>query len=94
MKIAIYPDKTGSESYSEKWAKFLKKRNVEVKWVDLTVADALEQVGDCDGLMWRTIHNPNDKNTLSEDFILFGEERSAKGDYLHITRKARRWSRY
>lgn len=61
MKIAIYPDKSSSESYSEKWAEFLNKRNIQVKWVDLTAVDVLEQVRECDGLMWRVIHIPKDK---------------------------------
>ena len=77
MKIAIHPDKIGSESYSEKWAEFLRKRNIEVKWVDLTAVDALEQVKDCDGLMWRTAHTPNDKQLAKR--ILYAIEK-----YLNI----------
>lgn len=61
MIIAIHPDNNGSESYSEKWAKFLKERDIEIKWVDLTKANALEQVKGCDGVMWRWVHTPDDK---------------------------------
>ena len=46
MLIAIHPDKIGSVSYSEKWVEFLRKRNIEVKWVDLTAIDALEPPND------------------------------------------------
>jgi len=73
MKIAIHPDKIGSESYSEKWAEFLGKRDIEVKWVDLTAVDALEQVKGCDGLMWRTIHTPDDKQRAKR--ILYAIEK-------------------
>ena len=77
MKIAIHPDKTGSESYSEKWAEFLKKRNIKVKWVDLTAIGALEQIKDCDGVMWRTLHTPSDKQFAKR--ILY-----TIGNYLNI----------
>ncbi len=77
MKIAIHPDKTGSESYSQKWAEFLSKRKIEVKWVDLTSHDALEQLRQCDGLMWRTLHTPDDKQIAKR--VLFIIER-----YLNI----------
>lgn len=61
MKIAINPDKIGAESFSEKWAEFLKKRNVEVKWVNLSDIDVIDKIRDCDGVMWRWIHIPRDK---------------------------------
>lgn len=77
MKIAIHPDKIGSGSYSEKWAEFLKKKYIEVKWVDLTAIDALEQVKGCDGVMWRTAHTPNDKQLAKR--ILYTIEK-----YLNI----------
>lgn len=41
-----------------------------------------------------TIHNPNAKNPIPQDFIVFGEERMAKDDHLEIVRKAKKWSRY
>lgn len=63
MIIAIHPDKIASGSYSEKWAEFLKKCNINVKWVDLTATDWIEQVKGCDGVMWRMAHTPNDKNS-------------------------------
>ena len=61
MRIAIHPDTIYSTSFSEKWAEFLDKRNVEVKWVDLTSVNALGQVNDCDGVMWRWGHAHEDK---------------------------------
>lgn len=41
-----------------------------------------------------TIHNPNAKNPIPKNFIVFGEERMAKEDFLYVTRKAQKWSRY
>jgi glutathione synthase/RimK-type ligase-like ATP-grasp enzyme len=61
MLIAIHPDRTGDESYSAKWSRFLENLNVQVKWVDLTGVDALEQVRDCDGVMWRWAHTHQDR---------------------------------
>jgi len=61
MLIAIHPDKSGSRSYSEKWSEFLRKRNIKVKYINLNKNDAIEQVKDCDGVMWRWIHINQDK---------------------------------
>lgn len=61
MIIAIHPDKNSSESYSEKWAKFLGDRGVDVKYVDLKKVNALEEVKGCNGVMWRWVHSPHDK---------------------------------
>ncbi len=58
MKIAIYPD---NGFYPENWAKFLKQRDIDVKWADLTAINALEQVKGCDGVMWSWSHAPHDK---------------------------------
>ncbi|MBA7548471.1 hypothetical protein ES705_40931 [subsurface metagenome] len=77
MKIAIHPDKTSSESYSEKWAEFLEKRNIHVQWVDLTAFDVFEKIKGCDGVMWRPIHTPKDKQLAKR--ILYTIEK-----YLNI----------
>jgi glutathione synthase/RimK-type ligase-like ATP-grasp enzyme len=61
MLIAIHPDKNGSWSYSEKWGEFLQKRNIKVKYINLNKNDAIKQVKDCDGVMWRWIHAHQDK---------------------------------
>ena len=61
MKIAIQPDKFKTESYSEKWAYYLDRKGIDVKWIDLYLPNALEQLKDCDALMWRSTHSPDHK---------------------------------
>jgi len=60
MKVAIHPDKivlkNYVESYSDKWAEFLQNRNIKIKWANLYEQNAIEQVKDCDGVMWRHLH--------------------------------------
>jgi len=53
MIICIQPDRVDNQSYSKKWRKFLTQRGVKVRYVDLFRNDALEQIGNSDGLMWR-----------------------------------------
>jgi len=61
MIIGIHPDKIGEESYSAKWAEYLRAQGVEVRQVDLLAGDALEQAKACDGIMWRWAHFPEQK---------------------------------
>jgi glutathione synthase/RimK-type ligase-like ATP-grasp enzyme len=69
MIIGIHPDRAGEESYSTKWETALLARGVEVRHLDLLAADALEQARNCDGVMWRWLHNANDKQSARN--ILF-----------------------
>jgi len=59
--IGIHPDHSGFESYSEKWIGFLEERGVRVRILNLFTPDALEQARGCDGVMWRILHRPQDK---------------------------------
>jgi len=61
--IGIQPDKVGEESYSAKWTEFLLDRGIEVKSIDLLAPDALEQAQQCDGIMWRWLHNQQHKQS-------------------------------
>jgi len=65
MKIAIHPDRTVLkdyvESYSDKWAKFLQNRKIEIKWINLYEQNAMHQVKNCDGVMWRHRHTQKDR---------------------------------
>ena len=61
--IGIHPDRIGEESYSDKWADFLRARGAEVRILDLLAPDALKQAQQCDGIMWRWTHNPMDKQS-------------------------------
>ena len=61
--IGIQPDRAGEESYSDKWTEFLIARGVQVRTVNLLAPDALRQARRCDGIMWRWIHHPQEKQS-------------------------------
>lgn len=61
--IGIHPDRVGKESYSEKMSKYLKDRGVQVRFLNLLAQDALDQARQCDGVIWRWSHNPQDKQS-------------------------------
>jgi len=61
LVVGIHPDLNYGESYSEKWSKYLGDRGVEVRWLNLLALDALDQARMCDGVMWRCIHIPQQK---------------------------------
>ncbi len=63
MIIGIHPDQIGEESYSKKWTEFLEARGVTVRKLNLLAFDALDQASQCDGIMWRWAHNPQDKQS-------------------------------
>lgn len=71
--IGIHPDQTGEESYSDKWAEFLRARGVEVRLLDLLAPDALNQARGCHGVMWRWTHTPQHKQ--SAPHIMYTIER-------------------
>ena len=76
MLIGIQPDRLGKESFSDKWIDFFNKRDIKTKILDLTQSDALEQAKQCDGIMWRWTHNPQDKQCAQK--ILFSIEHMLK----------------
>lgn len=49
MKIAIHPR---DNSFSERWIEYCNKNNVDYKIVDCYKSNIVEQLNDCDGLMW------------------------------------------
>jgi glutathione synthase/RimK-type ligase-like ATP-grasp enzyme len=63
LVIGIHPDRTGHESYSEKWEEFLTERGIKVVHLNLYAQDALEQASGCGGVMWRWTHNPDHKQS-------------------------------
>lgn len=52
MLIAIHRDTDHQDGYVDGWAECLAKREVDVRWVDLTAQNAVHQVQGCDGVMW------------------------------------------
>lgn len=70
MKIAIH-HRPGS--FSERWIAYCKKEGVEYKIVDCFQSDIIEQVKDCDALMWHH-HHAHFKDVLTAKRILFALE--------------------
>jgi hypothetical protein len=61
--IAIHPDDytninaaPGSDAASLRWARLLEDLGHEVRWVNVRQANILDQLGGCDGFMWRWAH--------------------------------------
>lgn len=49
LKIAIHHIKN---SFSERWIEYCKEKNIQYKLVDCARNDIIENLSDCDGLMW------------------------------------------
>jgi tetratricopeptide (TPR) repeat protein/glycosyltransferase involved in cell wall biosynthesis len=63
ITIGIHPHPKDPEKYHEKWASFLAKKGVSVQWVNLLAENALDQARKCNGIMWRWLHNWQDKQS-------------------------------
>lgn len=77
MKIAIHEDANPPTSFGEKWAFRLAQSGVEVKWVNLRLPEALNQVRGCQGVMWHWEYMPHERQVAQS--ILRAIEQ-----YLHI----------
>src|SRR5271165_1950561 len=77
MIVAIHRDAQGETSFAVKWAEYLGQAGVDVKFVNLHSLDALNQVKDCDGVMWHWEYLPLERQ--SAPTILRAIE-----DYLEI----------
>jgi len=53
MRIAIQPRKG---SYSERWIEYCESKGIDYKIVDCHRHDIMEQLADCDALMWHYYH--------------------------------------
>ncbi len=53
-KIAIH---TRAGSFSDRWIEYCLRNGIDYKIVDCYDNDILEQLSDCDGLMWHWQHN-------------------------------------
>jgi len=54
MKIALH---SRPGSFSDKWINYCDQHNVPYKLVDCYNSDIIEQLQNCDGLMWHWVHN-------------------------------------
>jgi glutathione synthase/RimK-type ligase-like ATP-grasp enzyme len=74
MKLAIHHR---SGSYSDQWIEYCKANKISYKLVDCYQSDIIEQMDDCDGLMWH--YNQNDyKSFLCARQITLSLELSGK----------------
>lgn len=62
LKIGIqYVDNMPDYSWSYEWEKILEEKGVEVKKINFYDTNVMEQIKDCDGIMWHWFHSPKDK---------------------------------
>ncbi|MGC9471152.1 MAG: ATP-grasp domain-containing protein [Bacteroidales bacterium] len=54
MKIAIH---SRAETFSDRWIDYCEENNIEYKLVNCYDTDIIQQLSDCDGLMWHWGHN-------------------------------------
>jgi hypothetical protein len=61
MKVAIHRDPNSALNFIEKWASALDRASIEVRWVNLRLPDAIDQVRGCDGVMWHWEYLPHER---------------------------------
>lgn len=74
MKIAIHHSKI---SFSENWISYCEENNIPYKVVDCYDSDIIQQLSDCDALMWHHYHLSG-KDTLFAKQLLYSIEMSGK----------------
>jgi glutathione synthase/RimK-type ligase-like ATP-grasp enzyme len=72
MMIAIHNSKFG---FHPRWIKYCQSNNIPFKIVDCHANDIIDQLKDCDALMWQ-FHHFNPKDNLIAKQILFALEQS------------------
>jgi glutathione synthase/RimK-type ligase-like ATP-grasp enzyme len=61
VRVAIHRDPNSPLHYLERWGDLLDRASIEVRWVNLRLPDAIEQVRDCDGAMWHWEYLPHER---------------------------------
>lgn len=77
MKIAIHQSKI---SFSENWISYCEENNISYKVVNCYDTDIIQQLSDCDALMWHHYHLSG-KDTLFAKQLLYSIEMSGKVVY-------------
>jgi len=72
MNIAIHHRKG---SFNDRWIKYFKKNTIDYKIVDVYQNDIIQQLKDCDALMWHHGHS-DPKDILFSKQLLFALEQS------------------
>src|SRR5690606_27016517 len=74
MKIAIHQSKSG---FSERWIEYCQNHSVPYKLVNCYDNNIIEQLNDCDALMWHH-HHTHYRDALVAKSILFSVKESGK----------------
>lgn len=74
MKIGIHHV---PGSFSDRWIEYCRKKNIKYKLVNCYASDIINQLADCDALMWHHSHMINE-DTLFAKQLLFAVEQSGK----------------
>lgn len=74
MKIGIHHSKY---SFSESWIDYCKEQNISYKLVNCYSSDIVEQLNDCDALMWH-FHQGNPKDILFARQLLWSLQMAGK----------------
>lgn len=74
MKIAIH---NRNESFSKRWIEYCEKKSIPYKIVNCYDNDIIDQLKDCDALLWHH-HHANYKDVLFAKPLLFSLEQSGK----------------
>jgi len=75
MKIAIHK-RVGS--FSDRWIQYCEENNVEYKIVNCYDSDIIEQIRDCDGLMWHWSHTDYRAQNFARQLIFSIERMGIK----------------
>lgn len=74
MKIGIH---SSQESFSERWIPYCESHNISVKVVDCYQSDIIEQLHDCDALMWHFNHKSPKASKFAKQ-LLFAVQASGR----------------
>ncbi len=75
MKIAIHPR---DNSFSVRWIEYCKENNVEYKIVDCYKSDIVEQLSNCDGLMWHWDLNDYKASLVAKQLTISLEKKQTR----------------
>ncbi len=68
ITIAIHSLK-GDDSYSDKWIEYCNKNNISYKLVNCYDSNIIEQLKECDGLMWHWQHTDYKAKLFARELI-------------------------
>ncbi|MEI7675407.1 MAG: hypothetical protein WCJ03_01390 [Bacteroidales bacterium] len=74
MKIGIHPCK---DSFSERWIQYCEKQRIPYKLVNCYNTDIINQLDDCDALMWH-FHHASSRDVLFAKQLLYSVKASGK----------------